>query len=593
MAAPATVVTETLAPAPRVRRMNLPIALKFFLGSAFLIALAVAAAVVVTYLKGDQIAKRAVEDSLTTSSAVQKEFEQNRLDQLQLKVQLIAADPATAKYVAQAGGPSSALPGLSETAERDTQSITDLLKERQTQYGFDLGVVLDARGNVLGRSDQTEAFRETLAEDPLVKPAIVKAEPFSGYWRVGNKLYQAAITPLTQDQSLVGFVLLAQSVNNELCRQVARLSGAQIAFWLPVDGHLQLAASSLDDAGAKALQELLSQQSKEVQGAIMAGRSVARLPLGFADQNWVATVTPTAAEGEGSLGAVLALTSTDRVVSSYRDILDWVLIGGVASIIVALLLSYLLAKGILRPVRTMALAAEQAAAGNYRTQIGLSGGDELARLSRAFDSLLSDLREKSDIEGYVGNLSRFLPEPASETVRTVTPKAMPAVRIEKARREALVLLGLEFRQLAKVDAGEAAEAVQARFTEILTAAESAARASHGILRGLSGPRFVIAYAAAQGLTAAMHALSELQAWARTRSAPTPAAAIVSGDLVSVAGERQRHVFEAWLGTQMMQLDRLLAEAAPGQTLLTRQTGDDVKAQLGDARIGVGTGGVSG
>ena len=40
--------------------------------------------------------------------------------------------------------------------------------------------------------------------------------------------------------------------------------------------------------------------------------------------------------------------------------------------LIALVLSYLLAKGILRPVRTMALAAEQAAAGNYKTQIGVT-----------------------------------------------------------------------------------------------------------------------------------------------------------------------------------------------------------------------------
>ena len=36
---------------------------------------------------------------------------------------------------------------------------------------------------------------------------------------------------------------------------MARLSGAQIAFWLPGDKKLLLAASSLDEASAKALQD--------------------------------------------------------------------------------------------------------------------------------------------------------------------------------------------------------------------------------------------------------------------------------------------------------------------------------------------------
>ncbi|HTI95295.1 MAG TPA: hypothetical protein VL425_02145, partial [Rudaea sp.] len=141
---------------------SLPLAIKFFLGSALLIALAVGAAVIVTYVKGDSIARAAVHDVLTTSGAVQKEFEQSRLQELQLKVQLIAADPSTARYVSQASGTTDNLPGLSENSEVDTKSIPDLLRERQGQFTFDLGVVLDAKGNVLGRSDQTEAFQESL-----------------------------------------------------------------------------------------------------------------------------------------------------------------------------------------------------------------------------------------------------------------------------------------------------------------------------------------------------------------------------------------------------------------------------------------------
>src|SRR3954471_6190851 len=138
---------------------SLPLAIKFFIGSAFLIVLAVGTAVIVTYVQGNRIAQRAVDSAMATSSGVQKEFEESRLQQLQLKLQLIAADSSTAKYVAQAGGVSNNLPGLSENTEGDTKSIPDLLKERQSQFGFDLGIVLDPKGMVLGRTDQTEAFK--------------------------------------------------------------------------------------------------------------------------------------------------------------------------------------------------------------------------------------------------------------------------------------------------------------------------------------------------------------------------------------------------------------------------------------------------
>ena len=573
---------------PQRSGFSMPLAIKFFLGSALLIALAVAAAVVTTYIKGNLIAQNAARDALATSSAVQKEVEQNRLQQLQFKVQEIAADPSLARYVAQAAGATSNLPGLSDSGDADTKSIPDLLKERKDQYAFDMGIVLDGKGNVLGRSDQTEAFAESLAKDPLVEPAIAKAAPFSGYWRLGDKLYQAAIVPLAQDQNLVGFLLLAQAVNDELCREMARVSGAQIAFWLPADKRLELVASSFDDAGSKALREALTMQSPDVLAAVAAGKAVPRVNLSFAGQEWGAQILPTASEGVGRLGAVLALTSTDKIVASYRDILHWLVIGGLASMFLALLLSYVFAKRILRPVRTMADAAEQAAAGNYQTQIGVTGNDELARLSHAFDSLLSDLREKSDIEGYVGNLSRFLPDPAREQASISPSKTATVANPDPPRRENVSLLGLEFRELASADAAIAPEQTIALFGRVAAAVNIAADGAS--IKQNAGARFTLGYGGDARFTRALHALKQIRERTQAEGFAAPAAALVSGELVHGGTKTGVH---AVLGVASLQLDRLLPEAAPGQTLLTRQSGDEIKAALGESRLGVTTGAGSG
>jgi serine/threonine-protein kinase len=567
---------------------SVPLALKFFIGSAALIALAVATAVIVTYIQGNRIAARAVDTALSTSTAVQKEIEQSRLDQLQLKLQQMAADPSTVKYISQASGTTNNLPGLSESSDTDTKSIPDLLKERQTQVNFDLAIALDGKGIVLGRSDQTEAFQESLANDPvLVKPAIEQLRPISGYWREGDKLYQAAIIPLGQDQDLVGFLLLAQRVNDELSTQMAKISGAQIAFWLPQDNQLRLVASSLPEADAKALQDAVNTQAPEMAAAVASGQPIPRLSLQFAGQKWASQLAPTVEASKGNLGAVLALASTDKIIASYRDILNWVLIGGALSIVIALLLSYVLAKGILRPVRTMAEVAEQAAAGNYRAQIGLKGNDELARLSRAFDSLLSDLREKSDIEGYVSNLSRFLPDPARESASPAAKPAAPAT-VAPPRRDTLSLLGLEFRDLSNTAATESAEEAAARLANASTLVESAATGA--IVKQTTGAQFVIGFGGESRAIASMRALAQIRDRAVQAGLAQPAAAIVSGSVVHVTNPNSG---PAVLGVASLHLDRLLPEAAAGQTLLTRQGGDEIKAALGDTTLAVATGATTG
>jgi serine/threonine-protein kinase len=556
----------------------LPLAIRFFLATALLILLAVSAAIVVTYVQGKRIADRAIGRTLTTSEMAQREFEQHRLEQLELSLRLVASDASFVKYIADANSASN-LPGLGGDAAPDTMSMRDLLGDRQKDIGFSLGILLDGKGEVLARTDQTEAFTESLAADPLVAPALAEARPLSGYWRLANKLYQAAIVPLAQDQNVVGYLLLAQSVDDALARKVAQVSGAEIAFWMPVGGKPALVASSLDAPQAGQLREALAAAGGLPAPAAATGGH--HLDLG--GQDWVARLAPTAAADAADLGQVMVLASSEQVVASYRAILNSVLLGGLITLLLALPLSYLISKGILRPVSAMASAAEQAAAGNFQTRLGTQGSDELARLSRAFDSLLSDLREKSDMEGYVGNLARFLPEPGQEgSGLPVHTRPLPAVT--PPRRGDAVLLGLEYRQLLTLPAQTAPEQV-VDGSSVIDARLNAAAAAAGALclRG-PGARWTLAFDGPQRLLQALQLLRDELA-----GAAPPAAALADGPVVvAEGGEGARLV-----GAVQVQIDRLLCDAAPGQALAGRSSGESLRSEFGADAVAVATGGFSG
>jgi serine/threonine-protein kinase len=557
----------------------LPLALRFFLATALLIVLALGAAVVVTYVQGQRIAAQAVDKSLDTSAAVQREAEQRRLEQLELGLRVIASDANFVKYIADATSASS-LPGLGGDAAPDVASMRDLLGDRQKEFGFDLGILLDGKGDVLARTDQTEAFKESLAADSLVAPALKDSTPFSGYWRQSNKLYQAAIVPLAQDQNVVGFLLLALAVDDALAKKVAKVSGAQIAFVMPVGGKQELVASSFDGA-----------QVAELRSALDAGFDAkavgagARLNLDAGGHAWVARAAATAAPGEADLGTVLVLASADQIVASYQSILNSVLLAGLASLVAALLLSFVISKGILRPVSAMAQAAEEAAAGNFATRIGSEGKDELARLARAFDSLLSDLREKSDMEGYVGNLARFLPEPGQDGAPVVEVRTRPMPQPVAPRREPLALLGLEFRDLLTLPAETPPEDVLAAQLRVQRVLDTAAAAVGATGRASGGARWLFALAGERRLVDALSLLREvLQAGGKA-----PAAALADGAMVRGAAGST----DSLIGAPLVQIDRLLCDAGAGQLLASRQTGDAVRAALGADAMSAATGAFSG
>ena len=550
---------------------TLPLALRFFLATAILITLALGAAVFVTYTQGQRIAADALDKAVATSDAVQREFEQHRLEQLQSNARLIAADSGFARYIGSATGGGGTLPGVEGQSGPDLGSMRDLLLERQREFGFDLGILLDGQGNTLVRTDRAESVQESLADDPLVAAALHDTPPFAGYWRQRDQLFQAAIMPVVQDRDLLGYLLVAQGVTDALAQKVAQASGAQVAFRIPAAGKAALAASSLDAGAAPGLVQALGAFDPTQRAALDAGRPIERFRLQFGGQDWVGRARPMG--GDGKLGSVLVLASADRFVSGYRSILNWVALAGIASLVAALLLSLLISRGILSPVRRMADAAEEAAAGNYQARIGSGGRDELGRLSQAFDTLLSELREKSDMEGYVGHLARFLPEPVAETLPDAPTRRRASANALAVRRTQATLLGVEFRHLLGDKAGATPEQAATTSVALKARLDELARRWSAELHVAEGARWFFSFegdgAHARAL-ACWHALLESSA---ANGHPPPGGAISDGELL--------HDGEFLLGLSQAQVHRLLCDAAPGQLLTLGNFGDALAREHGE------------
>ncbi len=561
-------------------QITIPLAVRLFLGMALLITLAVGAAVVVTWVQGREIARQAVDKAVNISSAVQSEFEQRRLDQLQLAVRLIAADAGFIKYIADASGAGD-LPGLGgdesdASSGRDTRSMRDLLLERQRDFGIDLAILLDPSGDVLARTDESDAFVASLADDPLAAPAIAAATPFSGYWRQDDRLYQAAIMPLARDQDLIGFLLVALEVNDALSQAVAKVSSAEIAFWLPTDDDAVLVASSLDAVTASELRRVFAEHKTKWLPAMQAGHSIDHVPMKFSGQEWSARLVPAAATGEGQLGSIAIMSPTDQITGSYRAILNRVVLAGLVSMLVAIVLSSFLARRILRPIGRMAKAAEAAAAGDYRTDIGSEGSDVLGRLASAFDSLLADLREKNDMEGYVGQMARFLPEPAAET--SMAPESSTPVLAPQ--HDTLALLEVEFRHLlgtinANTDLQQRVDAFAG--THDLLCALAADEDVE--LLAMDGARWRVLFHGQNRLPVAVRFWALLLRDCGHLNIPLPSGALVGGDLVRAIGKYGQAHQTVTLGTPVAHGDRLLCDAAAGQLVFTRSTGDALKTNL--------------
>ncbi|MFL6196005.1 MAG: protein kinase domain-containing protein [Thermoanaerobaculia bacterium] len=539
------------------RRAGLSLETRIFLVTSLLIALLVGGAVAVTSLLLRRIARDAVLDSLRSSSMAQASFQEQRYRQLALISSLFAADPYLSAYLSEAAG------------TRDTRSILDLLAERRNDLQYDFAIVLDPQGKVIARTDQPLAVGQDLSKRPLVRSAMAADSRESrGVWREEDKLYDAVAVPVVKDFTPFGYLITGFQIADQAegVKEIREVSGADIAFVAAGPKGPRIVATTLAPAMAEGLAAAISAGKGGMGDAMRAGKTVPRAELDLGGEPWIALESPLKDADGAPVGATVALASLRRELGAYRQIQNVLWGAGLAAVLLAPFLSFAFARRAMGPVRRLVAAAEAARQGNYDQAIDSDRPDEVGRLAHAFHELLTDLREKRDMEEYVTELSRNLPD-------------APAARglLGEAQSREVLVLAIELRRYARP--GDPREALNDLTTDLEHATGAIAR-GRGTVEAISGHRILARFEgegrALRALNAASRILTSRPAGDPAGGDEAPVAAMASGRAVVgpvTLGDRAER---ALVGLPVQMIESLLREATPGDLLLSREVHDELK-----------------
>jgi HAMP domain-containing protein len=563
------VVTATKT-ASRARK-GLSLETRIFLVTSLLIALLVGSAVAVTSLMLRRIARDAVLDSLRSSAAAQAAFQEQRYRQLLLISRLFAADPYFSAYLSEAAN------------TRDTRSILDQLSERRNDLQFDFAIVLDPQGRVIARTDRPEGAGQDLSKRPLVAAALSADNRESrGVWREGGDLYYALAVPVVKDFTPFGYLITGFQITDQAegVKEVREVSGADVAFVSTGPDGPRIVATTLPQSTAHSLAASLSKGDRMGE-ALRAGRAVPRTELELNGEPWIAVESPLRDADGSAVGATVALASLERELATYRQIQRVLLGAGLAAVLIAPFLSFAFARRALRPVRQLADAAEAARQGNYDQQIDSERTDEVGRLAHTFHELLADLREKRDMEEYVNQLSRNLPEPAA--VR---------VLLGEAQSRDVLLLAVELRRYARAGGSADPRETLAELTADLDRVTAAIARGRGQVEVIAGHRVLGRFEGeSRGHRALAVASRILEGSLMTGTigaaggiggggdVEAPAIALTSGRAITgpvTWGERAER---ALVGLPVQQIESLLREATSGEILMSREVHDELKGEF--------------
>lgn len=589
-AAPTPPRVSSTAAAPAARKetprgsTRLSLATRIFLISGLLILLAVALSVAVTAWLGLRIAEADAASELARTSTLQDSFRDERYQRLWLISDLFSLDPYLSAYIAEAA------------ESDDTASILDLMKQNQADLEFDFGMVLTPDGHVLADTLETAVAGEDLAERPLIAAALTDYSG-SGVWREGEQLYDAVAVPASRGGELNGFLVTGYRIDDALAQRVHDVSRGEVVYFALDGGGLRPIGATIDRrllapladqlvAAAGAADRVFAGQGDAADrmdpagtAAPAAARPVAdptgpgesgELRIELAGAPWLARTTPLLDAAGRPVGGAVTLTSLSEQLATFRE-LQWLLLGaGAASILLALGLSYPLARRALRPVRTLLRAAEAAREGDYDQIVESGGRDEVGRLGAAFGDLLSALRQKRDFELYMGQLALTVPEER---------QAGPAASEERIEA---TLVAVEL--LAYAGSARDPVAVMRSLRQDVTLIGRIATNRGGRLESVAGHRIFLSFEGTDGAKRALVAVGELMGALATTgdggdrdAALKPSVAIVRGPVVRGGVAWTGGSGAALVGLPVRQVEALLREASPGEVLLS----EDAMAPLGE------------
>jgi serine/threonine-protein kinase len=348
---------------------------KILLFTGLLVVALVVTTVAFTSAQADRLANQTIHEALLETRDVWQTFQADRYNKLRLGIRVLGNDPA---FKAMVEG-------------TDQATILDTLKERNDELKADFFIVTDPNGVVVARTDRPSAQGEDLSSDPLVQKPL-EGEEAATVWRQGGRLFHAVSVPMSTGPDLKGVLIAGYGINETLANDIRKLTHSEVAFLTRGGGQpAQLAVSSLGP------------REEALRSAVPSVPEAADqpFPLELGGERHVAVQVPLKAATGATVGSMLALRSLAVEMAAFRKFRTSLLLVAGVVMLLALVLAYLAAARITGPVRRLVGLVERARDGSYAGKVAVGTSDEIGALARSFNHLLTELREKEQMIGFL------------------------------------------------------------------------------------------------------------------------------------------------------------------------------------------------
>ena len=263
-------------------------------------------------------------------------------------------------------------------------------------------LVTDREGILIARTDYREQYDRDLSIAPLVANAL-SGEQTSGAWLddLRGTMFMAVGTPLRDrpNSAPLGALVATYPIDDSLAHAIKQNSNSDVVFFSldtldqPVVVGSTLPAQEIGPVLRDAVQA-------DTLAADSAGAGMA-LAATLGGEHVIGLAGPIRSPSGDLRGGFVALRSREAELAAFSTLRRTMQFAVALGVVLALIFAFVQARQISGPVRRLVRATRQVQDGDYSVEIDVQSRDEIGVLSRAFKSLVEDLKEKAALVDYM------------------------------------------------------------------------------------------------------------------------------------------------------------------------------------------------
>ena len=268
------------------------------------------------------------------------------------------------------------LASLAYMRNGDTTAIEDASEDPWKSDDCNMFALADKKGKIVALHSTNSVFPVSVAEELLHRS--LNSGNMSGWWINDKNIYQVVLQRFYDGppvkSNLLGTVIVGRSMDSRAASELARISSSQIIFRYGKDVVVSTLSPVREQESLRQFQEYPTREQIYLDNERFFASSV--------------DLTP------GSLpGASLVILKSYEEAAAYLVRLNHLLVGlGLVAVLAGGTLVYVISDAFTRPLAGLLEGVHALKEGDFAYPIEPRGGDELAEVTRAFESMRGTLQ---------------------------------------------------------------------------------------------------------------------------------------------------------------------------------------------------------